>query len=202
MRRFVIFLAAGGMLFGSSGCLINEYSSDPNRRVKELLNQSEDLRQIQRRMGALLDARPPVAHELRPRRRRFGIRRVYRRLKRFPAATRRGATGLRTAALAAVRSRWLNDGVDCAAICPSLSSARSLAAAGSSAAYRRSASATCGRTSVGSPPSRKAWPANRAPSASAPSTPIASFNRARICRPATTPPARQASPPNPPAGGP
>ena len=46
MRRFLIVLAAGGMLLGSGGCLLNEYSSDPNRRVRELLNQSEDLRQI------------------------------------------------------------------------------------------------------------------------------------------------------------
>lgn len=46
MRRIVIALAAGGMLLGASGCFINEYSSDPNRRVVELLNQSEDLRQI------------------------------------------------------------------------------------------------------------------------------------------------------------
>jgi len=46
MRRLVIALAAGGMLLGSSGCFINEYSSNPNRRVVELLNQSEDLRQI------------------------------------------------------------------------------------------------------------------------------------------------------------
>ena len=46
MRRLLIALAAGGMLLGSSGCFINAYSSDPNRRVVELLNQSEDLRQI------------------------------------------------------------------------------------------------------------------------------------------------------------
>ena len=47
MRRLLIALAAGGMLLSSTGCLLNAYSSDPNRRVKELLNQSEDLRQIQ-----------------------------------------------------------------------------------------------------------------------------------------------------------
>ncbi len=46
MRRLLIALAAGGALLGSSGCFVNEYSSDPNRRVVELLNQSEDLRQI------------------------------------------------------------------------------------------------------------------------------------------------------------
>jgi hypothetical protein len=46
MRRLLIALAAGGALLGSSGWFVNEYSSDPNRRVVELLNQSEDLRQI------------------------------------------------------------------------------------------------------------------------------------------------------------
>jgi hypothetical protein len=28
------------------GCFLNEYSTDPNRRMQELLHQSEDLRQI------------------------------------------------------------------------------------------------------------------------------------------------------------
>lgn len=46
MRRLLIALAAGGMLLSSTGCLINAYSSDPTMRIKELLNQSEDLRQI------------------------------------------------------------------------------------------------------------------------------------------------------------
>ncbi len=46
MRRLMIALAAGGLLLGVSGCFLNSYSSDPNRRVVELLNQSEDLRQI------------------------------------------------------------------------------------------------------------------------------------------------------------
>jgi hypothetical protein len=46
MRRLFLALAAGGVLLGSSGCFVNEYSSDPNRRVVELLNQSEDFRQI------------------------------------------------------------------------------------------------------------------------------------------------------------
>ena len=46
MRRLLIAFAAAGALLGSSGCFVNEYSSDPNRRIVELLNQSEDLRQI------------------------------------------------------------------------------------------------------------------------------------------------------------
>ena len=31
----------------NAGCFLNQYSSDPNRRMMELLNQSEDLRQIE-----------------------------------------------------------------------------------------------------------------------------------------------------------
>ena len=33
-------------LTANSGCLINQYASDPNIRMSQLLNQSEDLRQI------------------------------------------------------------------------------------------------------------------------------------------------------------
>jgi hypothetical protein len=46
MRR-VLILAAAAVLIGTSGCLINEYSSDPNLRMTQLINQSEDLRQIE-----------------------------------------------------------------------------------------------------------------------------------------------------------
>jgi hypothetical protein len=47
MRR--LLFVAGVVLLGISntGCFINAYSSDPNRRVSQLLNQSEDLRQIE-----------------------------------------------------------------------------------------------------------------------------------------------------------
>ena len=34
-------------MLSNAGCLINQYSSDPNRRIVELLNNSEDLRQIE-----------------------------------------------------------------------------------------------------------------------------------------------------------
>jgi len=47
MRRLLLGIAASVFILGQSGCLINMYSSDPNRRVLELLNQSEDLRQIE-----------------------------------------------------------------------------------------------------------------------------------------------------------
>ena len=45
--RHVLILAAAAVLIGTSGCLINEYSSDPNLRMTQLINQSEDLRQIE-----------------------------------------------------------------------------------------------------------------------------------------------------------
>jgi hypothetical protein len=47
MRRLVFLVALAGLVLGNAGCLINIYSSDPNRRILELLNTSEDLRQIE-----------------------------------------------------------------------------------------------------------------------------------------------------------
>jgi hypothetical protein len=47
MRRLMLLVVAAGAMLCSSGCLINAYSSDPNLRIRELLNQSEDLRQIE-----------------------------------------------------------------------------------------------------------------------------------------------------------
>ncbi len=47
MRRLLLLIAVSGFVLAQSGCIINIYSSDPNRRVLELLNQSEDLRQIE-----------------------------------------------------------------------------------------------------------------------------------------------------------
>jgi hypothetical protein len=47
MRRVLMLTAAAGLIFGNTGCLLNIYSSDPNRRMHELLNTSEDLRQIE-----------------------------------------------------------------------------------------------------------------------------------------------------------
>lgn len=46
MRR-VLMLAAAVVVLGTNGCLINQYSSDPNLRMTQLINQSEDLRQIE-----------------------------------------------------------------------------------------------------------------------------------------------------------
>jgi hypothetical protein len=46
MRRWLLLVLAG-LVLSNTGCLINAYSSDPNRRMNELLNNSEDLRQIE-----------------------------------------------------------------------------------------------------------------------------------------------------------
>ncbi len=50
MRRLLLLTAVAGLVAGNTGCLLNAYSSDPNRRVNELLNQSENLRQIENEM--------------------------------------------------------------------------------------------------------------------------------------------------------
>jgi hypothetical protein len=47
MRRLLLLAAMGGLVLSSTGCLINAYSSDPNRRMHELISNSEDLRQIE-----------------------------------------------------------------------------------------------------------------------------------------------------------
>ncbi len=47
MRRMLLGIAASAFILSQSGCFINMYSSDPNRRMSQLLNQSEDLRQIE-----------------------------------------------------------------------------------------------------------------------------------------------------------
>jgi hypothetical protein len=47
MRRILLLLAVSGLVLSNSGCLLNIYSSDPNRRINELMNVSEDLRQIE-----------------------------------------------------------------------------------------------------------------------------------------------------------
>ena len=47
MRRLLSLAVLAGAMLGNTGCFINAYSSDPNRRITELLNNSEDLRQIE-----------------------------------------------------------------------------------------------------------------------------------------------------------
>jgi hypothetical protein len=47
MRRLLLLVVVSGLVLSQTGCLLNIYSSNPNRRVLELLNNSEDLRQIE-----------------------------------------------------------------------------------------------------------------------------------------------------------
>jgi hypothetical protein len=47
MRRLLLLALVAACVFNSAGCFVNIYSSDPNRRILELLNNSEDLRQIE-----------------------------------------------------------------------------------------------------------------------------------------------------------
>jgi len=47
MRRLFLLAAVAVIGIANTGCFINAYSSDPNRRMNELINQSEDLRQIE-----------------------------------------------------------------------------------------------------------------------------------------------------------
>jgi hypothetical protein len=47
MRRSLLSALLAALVLGNAGCFINIYSSDPNRRILELLNNSEDLRQIE-----------------------------------------------------------------------------------------------------------------------------------------------------------
>ncbi len=46
MRRWCALIVLAGMALGNAGCLINIYSSNPDERMHELLNNSEDLRTI------------------------------------------------------------------------------------------------------------------------------------------------------------
>jgi hypothetical protein len=47
MRRLLVLAAVAALAIGNAGCLLNIYSSNPPRRIAELINTSEDLRQIE-----------------------------------------------------------------------------------------------------------------------------------------------------------
>jgi hypothetical protein len=47
MRRLLLTVFAAVLVLGNAGCLLNIYSADPNERIRQLLNNSEDLRQIE-----------------------------------------------------------------------------------------------------------------------------------------------------------
>jgi transcriptional regulator of aromatic amino acid metabolism len=46
MRRWILSAALALVTLSNVGCMINQYSSDPNERMLEMLNESENLRQI------------------------------------------------------------------------------------------------------------------------------------------------------------
>lgn len=47
MRRIITLAFVAILTLANTGCLVNIWSSDPNRRMQQLLNVSEGLRQIQ-----------------------------------------------------------------------------------------------------------------------------------------------------------
>jgi hypothetical protein len=47
MKRLLLLAAVSSLIVTNVGCFLNAYSSDPDLRMKELMNQSENLRQIQ-----------------------------------------------------------------------------------------------------------------------------------------------------------
>ena len=46
MRRLLTLAFLAGTVLSNAGCFINIYSPDPNTRILQLLNNSEDYRQI------------------------------------------------------------------------------------------------------------------------------------------------------------
>jgi len=46
MRRTLLLAVVAFAGLANAGCLINQYSGDPNVRTDQLLTQSEDLRQL------------------------------------------------------------------------------------------------------------------------------------------------------------
>ena len=46
MRRWILLAVLAFVSLSSPGCIINQYSSDPNERMQEMLNESENLRQM------------------------------------------------------------------------------------------------------------------------------------------------------------
>jgi hypothetical protein len=47
MRRLLLTVCVAVLVLSNAGCLFNIYSADPNERIRQLLNNSEDLRQIE-----------------------------------------------------------------------------------------------------------------------------------------------------------
>jgi hypothetical protein len=47
VSKYLLGLVVGSTLAANSGCMLNQYSSNPDVRMQQLLYQSEDLRQIE-----------------------------------------------------------------------------------------------------------------------------------------------------------
>jgi len=48
VRRMLQLAVLAALGLANTGCFLNMYSSDPNTRMDQLLNQSEDLRQMEK----------------------------------------------------------------------------------------------------------------------------------------------------------
>lgn len=46
VRKLILAAALAFTAVGNTGCLINQYASDPNVRMEQYIHQSEDYRQI------------------------------------------------------------------------------------------------------------------------------------------------------------
>ena len=47
MKRVLWLIVVAALAASNTGCFLNAYSSNPQRRIVELINQSEDLRQVE-----------------------------------------------------------------------------------------------------------------------------------------------------------
>ncbi len=52
MRRLLLLAAVVALTVVNAGCLLNAYSSDPNERMHQMLNQSENLASCRRNGNA------------------------------------------------------------------------------------------------------------------------------------------------------
>ena len=65
VRKLILGLIAIVGLAANTGCILNQYSSNPNERMQQLLYQSEDLRQTVLRDYQMFDVVEFLADELR-----------------------------------------------------------------------------------------------------------------------------------------
>ena len=73
LRRLLLAVVSAGLALSNAGCFIPIYSNQPLERMNELLNTSEDMRNIRAELGAHLVRRPAVAPDVRPHPRRDSV---------------------------------------------------------------------------------------------------------------------------------